>query len=103
MLVMPRRKFTIEEKEKILDEARHAGIMATVKKYNLAYSVFLRWRKKKNDNPVYYSRNDFENLNNRVKMLIEENQRLKKIIAEQALELQIRSEKIDSGKNQGYA
>lgn len=88
-----RRKFTDEEKIAILDQANKVGIAATLRHYNLSYSVFSRWKQKllindpgmQNLLPSYKTRSEIKQLHN-------ENMRLKKIIADQALELERKEE-----------
>lgn len=90
-----RRKFTDEEKLAILSQAHRAGITATLRHYNLSYSVFARWKQKfmSNDNnqqttmTAYKTRSELKHLHN-------ENSRLKKIIADQALELERKEEEL---------
>jgi len=89
-----RRTFTINEKLLIIKEAEENGIMATLKKYSLSHSVLLRWR--------YKFKNGMQSLHEgygiyiaELSSLAEENTRLKKIVADQALELQIKNELIN--------
>jgi transposase-like protein len=39
-----RRRFTVQEKLAILEEADQIGSAPTIRKHNLSYNVFLRWR-----------------------------------------------------------
>lgn len=86
-----RRTFKLEEKLRIILEAGECGIAATREKYGLAHSVLLRWRNEFKDG--IHPRDHFLNdIQAELKHIREENTRLKKIIAEQVLELQIKSE-----------
>ena len=81
-----RRKFTEEEKQHILLLAKQTNISKVLRDYQLSYSVFSRWKQQKEGSPSLTSNNeDLINLRN-------ENTRLKRIIAEQALELEIKRE-----------
>lgn len=87
-----RRKFTPEEKYSILQEAEREGTTEVARKYNLAHSVLSYWKKKylskgKDGLKASYKRVDPE-----LRALEEENARLKKIIANQALELEFKTE-----------
>src|SRR5215831_3675634 len=84
-----RRRFSSDEKMQILEEALQLGISNTLEKHHLSYSVFSRWRiqfsKEKNKmdlDPV------------EMKNLQEENLRLRKIIADQALMIELKNEEL---------
>lgn len=83
-----RRKFTEEQKLAILEEARGNGVNAVLRKHRLSYSAFSRWRLQLAFETVSGSKaaSRFEASNelNHYKL---ENQMLRKIVAEQALEL----------------
>jgi putative transposase len=81
-----RRKFTEDEKMHILHLAKQTNISKVLRDYQLSYSVFSRWKQQIEGSPSISSSNeDLINLRN-------ENTRLKRIIAEQALELEIKRE-----------
>lgn len=87
-----RRQFTPEEKLSILQEAEREGQTEICRKYNLAPSVLSYWKKKylskgKDGLKAAYKRVDPE-----VRALEEENERLKRIIAKQAIELEFKTE-----------
>jgi putative transposase len=72
-----RRRFAVQEKLSILEEAKKIGTMPAIRKHNLSYDVFLRWRnqfKKSAANPE-------------VRALQLEIEKLKETIAQQALKL----------------
>lgn len=91
-MAKPRRQFTPEEKYSILQEAEREGTSETARKYNLAHSVLSYWKKK------YLSRGkdglkaSYKKIDPQMRALEEENARLKKIIANQALELEFKTE-----------
>jgi putative transposase len=90
-----RRKFTEEQKMEILREANEMGISAVLRIHKLSYSAFSRWRQHyavvitSNNHTVFDHRARSE-----LKQYKIENIRLKKIIADQALELERREEEL---------
>lgn len=94
-MAIQRRKFSEAEKLSILDSAKRFGVTAVLREHRLSYSVFVRWKRKyaaapaktANDNKSARAKADF-------KLLMEENTRLKKIIADQALEIERKDEEL---------
>jgi putative transposase len=90
-----RRKFTDEQKIEILREAEETGISAVLRNHKLSYSAFSRWRQHyaavnpSKRNSVFDHTTRLE-----LKRYKTENVRLKKIIADQALELERREEEL---------
>lgn len=88
-----KRKFTDEQKLEILRQANEMGVIAVIRNHNLSYSVFARWREKfmekdkDKQGKVLKSKTK-----SALKQFREDNTRLKKIIAEQALELERKDE-----------
>jgi putative transposase len=77
-----RRRFAVQEKLSILEEAKKIGTMPAIRKHNLSYDVFLRWRnqfKKSAANPE-------------VRALQLEIEKLKETIAQQVLKLKPKKE-----------
>lgn len=88
-----RRTFSYDEKLGIVQKASQLGVTAVLHEYHLSYSVFARWRKQflqANANAAEIAASNKTRLE--LKQLQEENQRLKKIIADQALELERKEE-----------
>ena len=86
-----KRKFTDEQKLEILRQANEMGVIAVIRNHNLSYSVFARWREKfmeKNKKRLTLK----NKTKSKLKQFMEDNTRLKKIIAEQALELERKNE-----------
>lgn len=103
MNTLHRRKFTDDEKRKIVDEALIRGINVMLQEHRLSYSVFSRWKKKfytEETDKVATDRKIIQQLNE----LVVENERLKKIIANLALEVQIKTEMLSkfSSMEKGY-
>ena len=86
-----KRKFTDEQRLEILRQANEMGVIAVIRNHNLSYSVFARWREKfmeKNKKRLTLK----NKTKSKLKQFMEDNTRLKKIIAEQALELERKDE-----------
>ena len=87
-----RRTFTPEDRLSILQEAQREGQAQTCRKYNLSSSVMIRWKKKYLSQGINGLTPAYRKVYPAVRDLEEENERLKKIIARQALELEVKSE-----------
>ena len=87
-----RRKFTAEDRLSILKEVEREGRASTLRKYNIAPSLYDRWRKKYLDDGLKGLKDAHKRIDPEVHALTEENERLKRIIAKQALELEVKSE-----------
>ena len=94
-----KRKFTNEQKLEILQQAKATGVIAALHAHTLSYSVFARWREKfmKSDKEkqelMLRNKSKFE-----FKQILEENTRLKKIVADQALEMEKKDEELRKNK-----
>ena len=87
-----RRKFSVDQKLQIIQEADQNGITQTLRKHNLSHSVFLRWKNQFNTGGAGSLKPQYHKIDPEVKALQEENARLKKIIGNQALELEFKTE-----------
>ena len=87
-----RRSFSVEQKLQIIQEADQSGLMQTLRKHNLSHSVFLRWKRQFNTGGAALLKPQYQKIDPEVKALQEENARLKKIIGNQALELEFKTE-----------
>ena len=87
-----RRKFTAEERLSILQECSREGQTATCRKYNLSASLVQRWKQKYLAKGMEGLRAGYRRVDPQVKALQEENERLKKIVARQAIEIEFKSE-----------
>lgn len=87
-----RRQFSPEEKYSILQEAEREGVTETARKYNLAHSVLSYWKKKYLARGREGLKASYKKIDPHLRALEEENARLKKIIANQALELEFKTE-----------
>jgi|WetSurMetagenome_2_1015567.scaffolds.fasta_scaffold646264_1 putative transposase len=101
-----KRTWTVEEKVSILKEAEEKGSTLTCRKYGIYPSLFAAWREKyeregpEGLKPQYVKRNERE-----IQQLKNENSRLKLILADKELELQMKTEllkkKMQQWKNGG--
>jgi len=87
-----KRKFTAEERLSIIREAEREGRIETIRKYQLAPSLFDRWRRKYLEHGFNGLKPAYRRIDPQVKELEQENERLKRIIARQALELEVKTE-----------
>ena len=87
-----RRLFTPEERLSIIQEGQREGRAATVRKYNIAPSLYDKWRHKYLNQGIDGLKNKNKRIDPAVRELEEENERLKRIIARQALEIEVKTE-----------
>lgn len=94
-MAIPRRKFSDDQKRSILQEAETIGVTAVLRTYNLSYSVFARWKQKFMKPDMHIQGNaSYGRSKSEIKLLLQENTRLKKIIADMALELERKDEEL---------
>ena len=89
-----RRQFSPEEKHSILQEAEREGHSETCRKYNLASSVLAYWKRKYLAKGKDGLKPGYKRIDPELRALEEENERLKRIIAKQAIELEFKTELI---------
>ncbi|HEX8039043.1 MAG TPA: transposase [Chryseosolibacter sp.] len=87
-----RRSFTPEERLSIIREAEREGFTETCRKYNLSPTLLSRWKQKYLAKGAEGLKPSYRRVDPELRALEEENERLKKIIARQALELEVKSE-----------
>lgn len=87
-----RRKFTVDDRLSIIKEAEREGRTETVRKYQIAPYMFDRWRRKYLSQGIEGLKPQFKKIDPQVRDLELENERLKRIIARQALEIEVKSE-----------
>ena len=76
-----RRKFTPDDRLSILQEAQREGQAQTCRKYILSSSVMLRWKKMNLSQGINGLKQAYRKVDPALRDLVEENERLKKIIA----------------------
>jgi putative transposase len=87
-----RRSFTPEERLSLVQEAEREGYMETCRKYNLSPTLLSRWKQKYQAKGADGLKPAYRRIDPEVRALEEENERLKRIIARQALELEVKTE-----------
>jgi|SRR5664280_389311 len=87
-----RRKFTPEERLSILQEGEREGQASTIRKYHIAPSLYARWKHKYLQEGIHGLKDKHIKVDTELRELELENDRLKRIIAKQALEIEVKSE-----------
>ena len=87
-----RRNFTPEERLSILQEGERDGHSITLRKYQIAPSLYARWKHKYLKEGIYGFKDKHKKIDPALRELELENERLKRIIAKQALEIEVKSE-----------
>jgi transposase-like protein len=87
-----RRKFTPEDRYSIVQEALREGHSETCRKYNLSPSLLRKWREKYLSKGKEGLKDSYPRIDPQLRALEEENERLKRIVARQALELEVKNE-----------
>jgi transposase-like protein len=93
-----KRKFTPEEKLQILREAEQMGLEQTLRKHQLARSLYYRWKNTFNLQGVDGLQPKYHRVDPSVRNLEKENERLRKVIAKMALELEVKDELLKKTK-----
>jgi len=88
---MSSKRLTLEEKVKIVQEAEQFGFTEISVKYNISSRQIYRWRDKLQNGGVK-ALNYGAKIDPELKALKEENNRLKKLVAKQALSIEIKDE-----------
>ncbi len=87
-----KRVFSAEQKMQIIREAEENGPSVACRKYEITHSLFYRWKGQFNSNGIEGLQGQYHRVDPEVRGLEKENERLKKIVARQALELEVKSE-----------
>ena len=87
-----KRVFSVEEKMQIIREAEEYGTTETCRKYEVANSLYYRWKGQFNARGIEGLQGQYHRVDPEVRELEKENERLKKIVARQALELEVKGE-----------
>ena len=88
-----RRKFTAEERLSILQEAEQNGQSETGRKYNISLTLLGKWKRNYlKTGSTDDQRRGRKPLDPELAELREENEKLKKIVARQAIELEVKTE-----------
>jgi len=92
MSTIVKRKWSEQQKLQIIQEAQQNGVTETMRKYNLAHSLYRKWRKAYDGQGMQGLQPHYKTVDPAVRQLELENQRLKNIIAKQALEIEFKDE-----------
>lgn len=87
-----RRSFTVAQKMQILREAESEGMLATCRKHELSQSLFYRWKHQFDQKGIDGIQPQYHRIDPEIRTLEKENERLRRIIAKQALELEVKGE-----------
>lgn len=89
---MVKRTFSVADKLAILEEAKQEGVSATLRKHNIGSTLYYKWRDKFDLKGIDGLKNTYQRESPEVKRLQNENLRLKRLLAEKELEIQIKEE-----------
>lgn len=87
-----RRKFTPEERLSIVQESQREGHAETCRKYNLSPSLLTKWKSRYLSKGINGLKDSYKRVDPQVRELEIENERLRKIIAKQALQIEVQGE-----------
>ena len=87
-----KRKWSEAQKLQIIQEVEQTGLSETLRKYNLSQSLFHKWRRAYNGEGMQGLKPRYKMTDPAYRQLEVENDRLKRIIAKQALEIEFKDE-----------
>jgi putative transposase len=87
-----KRKWSEAQKLQIIQETEQFGLQETLRKYNLSQSLFHKWRRAYNGEGMQGLKPRYKVIDPAMRQLEVENERLKRIIAKQALEIEFKDE-----------
>jgi len=87
-----RRKFTPEERLSIVQESQREGHTENSRRYQLSTSLLTKWKSVYLSKGMTGLKDCYKKIDPQVRDLELENERLKKIIAKQALQIEIQGE-----------
>ena len=87
-----RRSFTPEERLSLIQEAEREGFMETCRKHSLSPTLLGRWKNKYLMKGSEGLKPSYRRVDPELRALQAENEKLKRIIANQALELEVKTE-----------
>ena len=87
-----RRQFTPEERLAIVQESEREGGMITCRKYNLSPSLLSKWKQRYLQKGMAGLKPAYKRIDPQLRELEQENERLKRIVAKQAIELEVKTE-----------
>jgi putative transposase len=87
-----KRKFSPEDRLAILQEAQREGSAETCRKHHLSPSLLAKWKQRYLSKGVDGLKSAYKCIDPEVRRLEDENERLKKIVAKQALQIEVQGE-----------
>lgn len=87
-----RRIFSPEDRLAILQEGQREGNVVTCRKYHLSPSLYAKWKTTYLSKGMEGLKSAYKRVDPKLGALEEENERLKRIVARQALEIEFKSE-----------
>jgi putative transposase len=87
-----RKQYTPEERLSLVQEAQREGVTETSRKYNVSVSLLHKWKQRYLSNGMEGLKPMYKRIDPGVRALEEENERLKKIVAKQALQIEVQGE-----------
>jgi putative transposase len=91
-MIQTRRKFTPEDRLSILHEGEREGRTKRLRKYQIATSLYTRWKKKYLQEGINGLKDKDKKIDPEIRALELENELLRRIVAKPALEIEVRSE-----------
>lgn len=99
---MSRKRKSVEEKVKILKEAEVSGVVVTCRKYGVDNSTYYTWKERYEEEGISGLKPRGRNqVDPELRVLREENERLKKLVAEKELALQVKDELLKKVSQRG--
>jgi len=87
-----KRKWTLEEKLAILEEASNGDVVEICRKHNLSTGTYYNWRKKFETKGESGLKVKYDNRSNELKKAEEEIRILRKLLSDREIELEIQRE-----------
>jgi putative transposase len=87
-----RKQYTPEERLSLVQEAQREGVTETSRKYNIAVSSLHKWKQRYLNKGTEGLKSAYKRIDPEVRALEQENERLKKIVAKQALQIEVQGE-----------
>lgn len=94
-----KRKWSEAQKLQIIQEVEANGLQETLRKDNLSQSLFHKWRRAYNGEGLQGLKPRYKTIDPAVRGLEPENERLKRIIVKQALEIEFKDELLKKAIN----
>jgi putative transposase len=87
-----KRAFSPEDRLSLLQESERNGVAETCRKHNLSPAMLYGWKKKYQTKGTEGLKASYKRIDPEVRALEEENERLKRIVARMAMELEVKTE-----------